>query len=532
MRLQRLTGNKALWLSAALATLFWAYYFFQRKVVGPLNGDEVYFAHVFWLLKEGQVQYVDFFSTHLPLYFRMFAWSFGADELGFLWTIRLSSTLLVAGYLAALWFVLRAQPRGNTGLALLVLSPLLLAFLSLGRMIEVRPDTFGLFLFNVAWAILLTGVTRPKILVAAGVAAASALFSARAPIMLVGLGALCLYLVLARRDYRTLLYLVLMAAAAAGAGLVYYLSNPQYTVLVLRSVFIDPTVIMDRITLWYRIFVLDRAILAAFSAAAFVMGVLLFRRGERDRGAILIAACGCQLLLILLDPAPHLYVYGWSAIPAVIGVGAIGVAAAAYAGLFTAAVFVLLAGAYVATKGHQPPTGSSIRLTVDPVMSHQEIGAMSTTRLIDLMITEDGQQNLESQLRLRREVCRRIEGKILSNFAAHPICLPDSSYYWNELQWPLFVRGDTPRRARVPMAEAEFVRILTEAPPALFVWGKKFYPGRRLLPSLEAKLTCCYTFHDGYAFPAARPQPRLPQPAEVAAPRTAPAAAPLRQPAT
>ena len=60
-----------------------------------------------------------------------------------------------------------------------------------------------------------------------------------------------------------------------------------------------------------------------------------------------LAACGCQLRLILLDPAPHLYVYGWSAIPAVIGFAAMGAAAAAYVGFASAAVFVVLAAAYV-----------------------------------------------------------------------------------------------------------------------------------------------------------------------------------------
>lgn len=501
-RLQPLTHPNALWAAAAAASLFWAYYFFQRKVVGPLNPDEIYFAHVFWLLKQSQEQYVDFFSTHLPFYFHMFEWSFSKDDLDFLWKIRVASALLVVGYFAALIPVLRAQRGLGSRSSLLVISPLILSFLTLGRMIEVRPDTFGLFLFNAAWAILLTGATRPKILAAAAVASASALFSARAPIMLVGLGLLCLYLVLARRDYIALLYLTLMGVAAVVAALIFYLSEPEWTWLVVRSVFIEPATILGRMTLWERIFQVDRAILAGCSLCAVLVGIALFRRGEKEYGAILSAACGCQLFLIFVDPAPYQYVYGWAAVPAVVGVARIGAAAATYAGLFSAAAFLIPAGAYVAAKGHEPPTGSGLRLGIDPIMGHRQIEAMSTQRLVTLMITEDGQQNLENQLRLRREICRRIDGKVMSNFAAHPICLPDSSYYWNELQWPPIVHGDSQVPGAVAISEPEFVRILTESPPSLLVWGRKFAPGRRLMPAVRAKLTCCYLLYDGYAIPA------------------------------
>ena len=54
---------------AALA--FWLYYAFLRQVAGPLNPDEIYFAHQIWLIDQGKRQYIDFYSGHLPAYFQL-----------------------------------------------------------------------------------------------------------------------------------------------------------------------------------------------------------------------------------------------------------------------------------------------------------------------------------------------------------------------------------------------------------------------------------------------------------------------------
>ena len=82
------------------AIIAWLYYFLQQKL--PLSADETYFAHIFWLLKQGYRQYVDFYSTHLPFYFeaiRSFLPS-GGGSLGFIWPLRAISVLVMIAYAA------------------------------------------------------------------------------------------------------------------------------------------------------------------------------------------------------------------------------------------------------------------------------------------------------------------------------------------------------------------------------------------------------------------------------------------------
>ena len=55
--------------------------------------------------------------------------------------------------------------------------PYLLMFAVFGRIAEIRPDTFGLLLFNAAWLLLLKD--RKNAILAATIASLALLFSAR-----------------------------------------------------------------------------------------------------------------------------------------------------------------------------------------------------------------------------------------------------------------------------------------------------------------------------------------------------------------
>jgi len=122
-----------------LVTGLWVYYFLVQKL--PLISDEAYFTHIFWLLNRGERQYIDFYSHTLPFYFDLIRplVPFG-DGLGFIYWLRGVSLLVLAAY------ALMVRP---------VVWPYLLMFILFGRMVEIRSDTIGLLLFNIAWLLLL-----------------------------------------------------------------------------------------------------------------------------------------------------------------------------------------------------------------------------------------------------------------------------------------------------------------------------------------------------------------------------------------
>jgi hypothetical protein len=181
-----------------VASAFSAYYYFVRFVVGPMTVDEVYLAHTTWLVREGYDQYIDFYSNHLPTYFYLLNSVLPHSEptdLTFIWTVRLSNILIVCGYVFLLTWLNRNKA--------IFLFPFLLLFVTIGRMTEFRPDTYGLFLFNAAWATLLSGYSRGKLVVASLLAASALLFSARGSIMAVGFAATLAYLLYQHRDARS-----------------------------------------------------------------------------------------------------------------------------------------------------------------------------------------------------------------------------------------------------------------------------------------------------------------------------------------
>ena len=117
--------------------------------------------------------------------------------------------------------------------------PVLLLFISFGRMAEIRPDTFGLLLFNLAWWQVLRGTGRTNILLAAALSGAALLFSARAAVMIVGMGLLLSLLCARKKDVATVGYLVLMAVAFGALvllGAEIFLSESAFGLLFVSSI--------------------------------------------------------------------------------------------------------------------------------------------------------------------------------------------------------------------------------------------------------------------------------------------------------
>ena len=56
-------------LLAIFSSAFAIHYYVLHELLGLLAVDEIYFAHVFWLMQRGQEIYVDFYANHLPTYF-------------------------------------------------------------------------------------------------------------------------------------------------------------------------------------------------------------------------------------------------------------------------------------------------------------------------------------------------------------------------------------------------------------------------------------------------------------------------------
>jgi hypothetical protein len=482
---------------------FWLYYAFLRQVAGPLNPDEIYFSHTLWLLNEGKRQYLDFYSIHLPAYFEMLKplvkalSAHGPADLSFMWGVRSLSGVIILAYLGLGWLVTREALVHAARVVLLSLWALLLVFIVLARMVEVRTDTFGLLLVNAAWAVVLCGRTTRTMAAAAVLAGLALLFSARAAEMVAVLGVLLLFLAGRSRDVASIRALLGVAAVFVVSAIVGYLAAPEWMALVVRSCFFEPAKMLAGPTLMARFFALERLPLTILIAAGLGAGAFLMRREPGRRGLIVVVAGAAQLLMIALDPAPYQYVYGWAAVPVAFGVASLGPVLALSLPSAMAAGLVGISVAYSMVHGHAPATISYFRLTFDPPLSGTVVARLSTPKLIALLISDVDQKNLANQLRIRSEVCRRLSGKVLTTFDTNPICLDDATFYWSGLRWPPVVEGDV--AAPNDMSEQEFARIVSLARPRVFIWDHRWGPPRTLLPAIRNMLACCYELRNGFA---------------------------------
>jgi hypothetical protein len=259
----------------------------------------------------------------------------------------------------------------------------------------------------------------------------------------------------------------------AALALIAYESAPQFASLAVHSAFLDPVRLFAPVSIGDRLFELERLPLVVLIVAALMIAVVsLWREHEPHRSLIVAGASATQLFLIFADPAPYAYVYGWAAVPVVVGLllteGVLVRDSRPFLATTALALAALLAGlivGYLVVKGHQPRTGSILRAQMDPPISDDTIRRMKTDRLVVMMISGQGQQSLSNQLAVRSEVCRRIDGRVLSVWAYHPICLRDASYYWYEVKWP-GIWKDT-----VPNDRSAFANVFRKTPPSLFIWS-------------------------------------------------------------
>jgi hypothetical protein len=473
-------------LLAVAAAAFAVHYYVLHEVFGLLPVDEIYFAHVFWLMRHGQSLYTDFYANHLPTYFYLLEplLPVGGDtDLGFVWILRATGVIAVLAYVAMLRGLLRRD--------FIYLLPFLFLFITLGRMSEIRPDTVGLLLFNAGWFLLLRDTGARNILVAAALVAVALAFSARAAVMALGMGLLMAWLCYQRRDWRTLRHLCLIGAAFFAILATLYLLTPTRSQLMLRLVYFEPLAVTPDVPLWQRILPVDRLLMVVLICTA--LGASLWRRTDK-RALVIRFACATQILLILVDPSPYQYVYSWAAIPTLAGLSLLGVMRprrlhVALAGA-SSAIAVLVIG--ISLSGPTPRPGSALRITYDRPFAAGELSSLPTVELMRLATTSERQEGAWNQLALFSEICRRIDGPVVTKFYANLICLPDARYDWAGLKWPPIFEGDSST-----VAKAEFEELFAGNPPTLVAWGKQHY-----LPRLNPwgrALLANYDIYDGYA---------------------------------
>lgn len=409
------------------ATAFWGYYLWIHKM--PLNADEIYFAHVFWMLRDGQVAFVNFHSRHLPYYFDLLAPMLPDGEgPEFIWVLRASCVPFLAAYL----FMVRPS-----------LWPALLMFVIFGRMTEIRPDTVGLLLFNLAWLLLLKD--RKHATLAAILAAGALFFSARAAIMIVPIAALCLYLSWPR--IRGLFIAGIAFLAVVGA---LWAADPAYADLVVRGVYLDHQGFSAGGDFARRFLEAERALLLLMILTALGVSITRLRSERNDRDVVIGVACASQVALIILDPDPYGYAYSWAAIPTLAGLPSL------VSSLLPTATAVLVFVASVTTplwRRATPPPGHVLSLTMAPGMSREQVASATTAELAASLMRG---MSLDGQLRSRWELCRRLRGEVtLSYFWYHPICMRDALHDWFGMRWP------------------NGFEKLKAAPPALIVWGER-----------------------------------------------------------
>lgn len=438
------------------------------KIVGPLNPDEVMFSHVLWLTLEGKRQYIDFYSYHLPTYFRLYGLALphaNGGSLGFIWGVRLSNIAIVAAYAGLLVAVERKSA--------LYLLPLLFLMLTVSRMVEVRPDTLGLLAFNAAWAVLLLGSTRPRAGLASFLAIFGAACSARGIVMGVGFGAALTWLAFVRRDWGFLAIPVAVLLTALVIGLAMWRIEPGYAELMLRSSLLDPGALLAWISVTQRVLAFDRFPQVLIALIALMVGATsALKDTDRGRSGVIAIAALAQLVLIFVDPSPFPYVYGWAMIPCLAGLSLAGELFDIDArkglvaiGAGCAAVMASLTLVYPLISGRAPPVGSNYRFLPDDPIDAAALQKMPLGRLIELELGREHQQSLANQLFVREELCRRIDGRVLAAWQSHPICLHDAAYYWFSVKWPDIGSNGFPSSR-----QSWFARMFAEDPPDLFIW--------------------------------------------------------------
>ena len=487
--------------ATACTVAFWAYCLVQRAILGALNVDEIYFSHVLWLVGQGKRIYVDFYSNHLPTYFLLLkpvvsVLSDSPADLGFVWAIRGLSAVILLAYLLVGWWIHRMVPTREP-LGYLAVWALILLIAVHARSLEIRTDTVGLILMNTAWAVALSRVSRQRLLLAAVLAGTAVFFSGRAGLMALVAGACLLFLAYWTRDMRAFRQLWVAAGGFLGLLAALYMADPAGMKLLVQSTVIDPARYLDAVSFSRRVLPMDRASVLVLIFLALYSGVQMLRDGRVERGAVVAGACVGQLLLVVLDPAPYQYDYGWATVPVVFGVVSLSRRLATLFAGGVALLYVPAVFAVVSTSPFAPPLGTIVRSPVEPALSREAVQEIPQPQLVRMMLTGERQKALGNQLRVREEICRRASRGVLAVWSVHPICLPDADHHWSGLRWPMFVQSA--EAANFAWTMDEFVGIIMTTRPALFVWNYRRDLLPKLPPALEEPLRPCYDLFDGFA---------------------------------
>jgi hypothetical protein len=495
---------------ALIASLFWAHSFVLGKLTGRLSSDEIYFCHTFWLMGHGLRQYYDFYSTHLPAYFYLLLPLIQVRDptsLTFIWVLRFLAIPALVAYALMLWAIERRN--------FVVLLPILLSFIVLARMTEIRTDTPGLLLVNVGWCLLLRDREDRRIWAAAAISSFAILFSARAAIVVPLLFACCGMLAIWRRRYDLLLCLAGIAALWAMFVAVAYLRDHDFFVRMMKSVYfdtsIDPTVSMPKVSLKERALAPDRLYLLSFIVLALAAGLrTAFRDPANQFAYIVVTACLGQIVLILADPAPFGYVYGWSLLPTLFGIALLSHSVGHYFRPALAALALssvpglwLISATSLRLLGVSPPHTTQFqnwRLVHDHPLG-ADLQRLKTTELIRVMVTEKEGSSLHDELIVRQEVCRRVPGTVVSRFDDNPICMRDGYFDWIGQTWPVVAaRCSRPTNDwtcidKVPAQHRDkFARAFRMSRPTLFIWGQRGGPN-----DWAKSLLTDYDVYDAYA---------------------------------
>jgi hypothetical protein len=517
--------NKIATLIILLSSAFWLYYIALQSAFSPLSSDENYMSHIIWMVNTGYRQYYDFHSFHLPFYFWIahgasIFLSAQADDLSYILAIRLLFSFLAVFYI--IFYVALAKKaaigREPTWQSIVATIPFLGVFLVFGRMLEIRPDAASLWLVNLAWfCILSAALTRDRrrfelLLVAGAIAGITSLgFSARAAVVSLGIALSILLLVVGQRQWRALYMLSAVGLAAVLVAVSALITYPDFIHKVYYAAFVEPRIVMGAVPLSTRLFDPPRMAMMICILGACAGFVVSWRAGRFYFAATSIIACITQIVLILVDPSPFGYVYGYATVPSLVGwlvlgnvktrfdLGGVSIFLWAAGAALTAAITMACA-AYIVVKHRDPPAGSILRIRFDSPLSARTIAALPTERLVT-SILNDRRQNIFDDIAVHSALCTRLNGKVLVVPASHPICVPDVSRNWSS--FPAIDQGANWPDDRT--AAAANRHLFEPDKPVLVIWRTWGIKADAEPPAwISLNLGQCYRRYPGFALLMAR----------------------------
>lgn len=528
--------NSGVLLGLAAAILWIAYAITQKAFW--MRGDEISFAHEFWLQKAGLVQYDDYSSHFFPTYFKVFGPIASAltptdNALGFVYGLKIANLAFFAAYIAILWDIARSLERhfqiAPARLLFIALLPALMLFIVFGRMVEIRPDTVSLLLVNIFW----WGLFRHELarkqgsgsafwLIVSGLAILTAgLFAARALVILALVTPIFFYVMFSTRDGRIIKPVLMVAAAIllVMASIYLFVARELVHTAIENGIF-KPGGLAPRSLAVKLAHPLRGGLLVALMGLAVLICLLRILRPRYGRRlfTLILAAIAAQLGLLLIDPAPYGYAYGYALMPTLFCLPFLGDAwtrpdteTAGWKPLAGyAAMALLLLGSIAAfgilrtTTAPQKAIPGVLRLLPDRTITQETLSEAGVPELAAMLAEQRYDQNLFNQIQVREALCARVEGPVLSIFAGHPICKRDALYDWMQVYWPVTVYETTPNMMHLEnsISEDAFTGALSDIRPGLIFWSFVKADGNEVNPPsawLKDVLSEHYAVYQGFA---------------------------------